>query len=232
MTRSLSVTTPSYCVVPASPVRPPGVLVTALRTAGQHVLVVVGEADMHTAGYLRIQLIDPLRSKPPSVLVELGGLKFCDLAGLDALHDAARAAHDAGVALTFRGMSAQLAWLHRTFPRSPVRPPSEPGLARKVDAPQEYLTGRDRSRRGASDGPVHAVPTSDRTRSAVCGARTWPATTSWTGTAPGTCPDCATAVSISGAVGTVHPFSASWPPAGIHPGSQDQPPVRLLSRGA
>ena len=102
-------------------------LVMPLRAAEQHVLVVVGEADLLTAGELRTQLITMIRSEPPSVLVELGALDFCDLQGLDALHDAARAAHEAGVDLTFRGMSAQLSWLHHTFPpRSTVPPPSAP----------------------------------------------------------------------------------------------------------
>ena len=89
-----------------------------LRTAEQRVLVVLGDADLATADQLRDQLTGALTGQPPSVLVELAGLDFCDLSGLDALHDAARQAHVAGVELTFRGMSAQLGWLHRTFPPS------------------------------------------------------------------------------------------------------------------
>ena len=110
---------------PGAPGPPAGLMVMALRAAEQHVLVVVGEADLHTAGQLRTQLIEMLAVQPPSVLVDLAALEFCDLSGLDALHDAARAADDTGIALTFRGMSPQLAWLHRTFPpRRPVPPPS------------------------------------------------------------------------------------------------------------
>lgn len=87
-----------------------------LRTAEQRVLVVLGDADLATADQLRDQLTGALTGQPPSLLVELAGLDFCDLSGLDALHDAARQAHAAGIQLTFRGMSAQLGWLHRTFP--------------------------------------------------------------------------------------------------------------------
>lgn len=97
-------------------------LVMPMRAAGRHVLVVVGEADSSTADQLRAELVAALAARPPSVLVELSGLDFCDLAGLDALHDCARAAADAGVTLAFRGMSPQLAWLHRTFPPAPRVP--------------------------------------------------------------------------------------------------------------
>lgn len=125
-------------VVAASPARQDRsseLVVMPLRAAEQHVLVVVGEADLHTAGQLRMQLIDMLQEQPPSVLVELGALEFCDLAGLDALHDAARAARDAGIVLTFRGMSVQLAWLHHTFlPSSLLPPASAPGVSQPVPA--------------------------------------------------------------------------------------------------
>ena len=116
MTSSLPVP-PAAAQVPGSQRQPvPGLLVMRLRAAEQHVLVVVGQADLTTADQLRDDLTDALTGQPPSLLVDLAGLDFCDLSGLDALHDAARQAHAAGVQLTFRGMSAQLAWLHRTFP--------------------------------------------------------------------------------------------------------------------
>lgn len=79
-------------------------------------LVIVGEADLANADQLHADLASALARKPPSLVVDLAGLDFCDLSGLDALQDAARQAQAAGVQLTFRGMSAQLAWLHRTFP--------------------------------------------------------------------------------------------------------------------
>ena len=91
----------------------------------QQVLLVVGEADARTADQLRGHLLDALAGQPPAVRVELDALDFCDLSGLDALHDVARTAAAAGVPLTFTGMSAQLAWLHRTFPGTgPVSPRS------------------------------------------------------------------------------------------------------------
>ena len=258
MTQSGSATS-TTTLAPASAGRPPGLMVMALRAAEQHVLVVIGEADLHTAGQLRRQLIDALWAEPPSLLVELGALGFCDLAGLDALHDAARAAQDAGVTLTFRGMSPQLTWLHRTFPpRGPGLSPSPPvqarpdpdlssaapqpgpGTARTASRPSvqaaatprtpappdpgrpaftaraqraapaadptdghrdasplhgpggwnEYRAGRGGGRRGAPDGLVHAVPVSDATRSAVCGARVWPAK------APPACPGSTATVRV------------------------------------
>lgn len=93
-----------------------------LRNAEQDVLVVVGDADMATATWLHDQLIQALPCPPRPVLVELGALLFCDLHGLDALHRAATAAHDAGVHLSFRGMSSQLSWLHHTFPPAAAGP--------------------------------------------------------------------------------------------------------------
>lgn len=106
--------------------RPTWLMVMPLRAAEQHVLVVLGEADLSTADQLRGELIGALGVRPPALLVELGALQFCDLSGLDALHDAARAAAYAGVSMTFRGMSPMLEWLDRTFPptkSAPARPP-------------------------------------------------------------------------------------------------------------
>lgn len=90
--------------------------VLPMRTAEQLVLVVLGEADLHTAGQLRRRLLTALAGAPPAVVIELGALEFCDLNGLDALHDAAQIAHHSGIAVTFRGMSPLLALMHRTWP--------------------------------------------------------------------------------------------------------------------
>ncbi len=110
-------------------------------------MVVVGEADLNTAGQLGARLIDALGAEPTSLVVELGALDFCDLSGLDALHDAARTASEAGVSLTFRGMSPQLAWLHATFPPRNARPGPVPLLASVPDAgtsgPPEAPTSPD-----------------------------------------------------------------------------------------
>lgn len=107
---------PGAALAPELQPRLPGLLVMPLRAAEQHVLVVVGEADLATAEQLRGHLSDALAGQPPSLLVDLAGLDFCDLSGLDALHDATRQASAAGVSVTLRGMSPQLEWLHRTFP--------------------------------------------------------------------------------------------------------------------
>ena len=90
--------------------------VFVLHAAEGHVLTVVGEADLHTAPRLRRELIAALVLAPPSVLVELGALEFCDLQGLDALHDVAQVARDLDVAITFRGMSRLLTMMDREFP--------------------------------------------------------------------------------------------------------------------
>lgn len=107
-------------------------LVMPMREHGQHVLVVVGEADVSTADQLHTELLEALAAQPPSVLVELSGLDFCDLAGLDALQGAAQAAADAGVRLAFQGMSPQLAWMYGAFPPATtlVPAPRVPGAGR------------------------------------------------------------------------------------------------------
>ena len=132
--------------VPAPTGLPSALMVMTLRAAEQHVLVVVGEADLHTADQLRAQIIGSLPEPPLSVLVELAGLDFCDLLGLDALHDAARAARAAGVALTFRGMSRQLSWLDHAFPRHSAATSAAPDASRRA-------CGRSDARTGAGRGP-------------------------------------------------------------------------------
>lgn len=87
-----------------------------LRAAEQDVVVVVGEADLATAPLLHDRLVQALAGRRRPVVVELGALTFCDLCGLDALRAAAGTAEAAGTHLTFRGRSAQLRWLQRTFP--------------------------------------------------------------------------------------------------------------------
>jgi anti-anti-sigma regulatory factor len=96
---------------------PAWVTVHPRRSGTRLVLAVVGEADLSTATPLRQQLLAALAFAPSSVLLDLSGLTFCDLSGLDALNDLAAAA-ERHVPVKLRGMSTQLAWLHRTFPRS------------------------------------------------------------------------------------------------------------------
>ena len=92
----------------------PPCAVLVLRAAEQDVLVLLGEADMATSELLVEQVVRALPAPPRPVVVELSALTFCDLSGLDALHELAGAAADAEVPLTFRGASPELQWLHRT----------------------------------------------------------------------------------------------------------------------
>lgn len=105
-----------------------GLTVLSLRAAEQDVVVVVGEADLATAGKLRADLLGAVDTARGPVVVELGSLTFCDVRGLRALQEAERAAQAAGVGLTFRGMSRQLSWLYDTFPLpcgEQARPPDD-----------------------------------------------------------------------------------------------------------
>ena len=155
---------PAAAEVPGSQRQPvPGLLVMRLRAAEQHVLIVVGQADLATAEQLRDDLTDALTGQPPCLLVDLAGLDFCDLSGLDALHDAARQAHAAGVQLTFRGMSAQLAWLHRTFPPRDL-PAAQPRHGRAT------VSGCATDPAPPGPGPAAADPTTDRPAQTVLGA--------------------------------------------------------------
>ena len=149
MTRSAPSPESRYRPVPGATSQPVGVglRVMPLRVAEQHVLIVVGEADLDTADQLRDQLTDALAGRPPALRVELRSLDFCDLSGLDALHDAARTAALAGVYLTFSGVSAQLAWMHRTFPPSDSPSPHPDPMAA---APQVWAGGPTTSVRAGS----------------------------------------------------------------------------------
>ncbi len=89
----------------------------------QTVVALIGEADISTAGQLRDQFADVLASRPGSVLMDVTGLDFCDISGVDALGEAAAAAVNAGLVMTLQGCSPQLSWLLDTIdPRSGVRP--------------------------------------------------------------------------------------------------------------
>lgn len=101
----------------------PGWLSVSPSTVGRCLVVAVaGEADSATAGQLRGQLLEALGSCPEILILDLSGLTFCSLHGLDALHDAIDVAEQAGTDVRMLGMSAQLSWLHRTFPTY-VTPP-------------------------------------------------------------------------------------------------------------
>ena len=66
-------------------------------------------------------------------------------------------------------------------------------------APTDALgAARGGGRRGPHDALVHAVPATDTTRSAVCGARVWPADAAWDPAASGCCPDCVAELAATG----------------------------------
>lgn len=141
----------------------PGLLVMPLRAAEQHVLGVVGEADSGTADQLRDHLAAALSGRPPSLVVDLAGLDFCDLSGLDALHDGLRLAEAASVPLTFRGMPAQLTWLHRTFPPRPA----DPSASRQPGTPRPAAAGPPRSRPAGATQSSRNAPTAVRAAGAA-----------------------------------------------------------------
>lgn len=80
------------------------------------VVLVAGEADLSTYELLRDQLVSVSAGGPTAVIVDVSGLSFCDLSGLDALLEAACISSGAGVPMTFQGMSPRLSWLFATFP--------------------------------------------------------------------------------------------------------------------
>lgn len=103
--------------------------VLPLRNGPQLVLVVRGEADVSTAAHLRNSLLAALAFTPEMIVVDVSGLTFCSLAGLDALNEAAVAAQTAGISLQLRGVSRWLSWMHRSFPAQPAdlsTPPAQP----------------------------------------------------------------------------------------------------------
>jgi len=88
------------------------------------VLQVFGEADLTSAGQLRTDLLAELGAAPAGTFtlsLDLAGLGFCDLAGLDALHALLSVARSQHVRVQLSGMSPQLSWLHRNFPDRTAR---------------------------------------------------------------------------------------------------------------
>lgn len=77
------------------------------------VVVMTGDADVDTSPQLREQLDVAVANAPGELVVDVSDVAFVDLSGLDDLHEAAQAAREAGVALTVRGLSPLLWWVHR-----------------------------------------------------------------------------------------------------------------------
>ena len=125
--------------------------VSPRRNGPQLVLVVLGEADLSTAGQLRDELLAAFAFTPASIVVDVSGLTFCGLAGLDALNDVVAAADAFCIPLELRGMSRQLSWMHRRFPARPTAPagrralPAAP-LVLVADSPPAPIGGRPGTR--------------------------------------------------------------------------------------
>ena len=113
------------------------------------VVVVGGYADVHTAPELRAQLLSTLVHQREALVLDLQDLEFCDLHGLDAFDDAVEAARQAGTSVSYRGVSAQLAWLQAAFPRRPT--------SRRSVGPCSVPPSAVSPRSGA-DGPAECPP--------------------------------------------------------------------------
>ena len=86
------------------------------RLFGDHlVLVVCGEADIDTAETLREELTRALTPTTRSVAVDASRLRFCDLAGLDALDGFCADAATRHMTTAVHGMSPLLTWLREVF---------------------------------------------------------------------------------------------------------------------
>lgn len=94
-----------------------GVQFVSAQEVGCAALVrVFGEGDVATADLLRCGLSELLSSARGRCTVDLSGLSFCDLKGMDALRAAGLTAHLAGVTVSWRGLSPLLSWVCRLFP--------------------------------------------------------------------------------------------------------------------
>lgn len=78
---------------------PSALSVSAVHGDGNVRLVVAGDVDVLTAGYLREYLAEALDLRPASLTVDFGGVTFLDSAGLSALVYAYQRAADEGIAL-------------------------------------------------------------------------------------------------------------------------------------
>ena len=94
----------------------PWVRVLARRDGPRVDLVVQGDADTHTCGQLRAELISALDGDVNEVRVDLSGLSFCDLAGSDALHDFTDEAAVLAITVDLDGMSPLLSFLYSSLP--------------------------------------------------------------------------------------------------------------------
>jgi anti-anti-sigma factor len=74
-------------------------------------LRLVGELDLDGTGQLRAALADCFARRPDRVVLDLGGLSFCDCAGFNVLLEAKATADRIGTELCVEGAHAQVARL-------------------------------------------------------------------------------------------------------------------------
>ncbi|MBB1158265.1 STAS domain-containing protein [Amycolatopsis dendrobii] len=79
--------------LPGAPAR---TMVTA--TAGETVVAVFAELDQRSTDRLRDVLSEEIALGPPALVVDVSGLTFCSVSGLEVLIEAARGAELAGIA--------------------------------------------------------------------------------------------------------------------------------------
>ncbi|HEX6969043.1 MAG TPA: STAS domain-containing protein [Micromonosporaceae bacterium] len=63
----------------------PDLSIAVRRTADEAVLILAGEIDMATAGRLSEAVNQALSDRPPRIVLDLGGVTFCDSQGLGTL---------------------------------------------------------------------------------------------------------------------------------------------------
>lgn len=95
----------------------PWLLVCPLVDRATITFLLMGTLDGYTSRELVPQVRLPLREGSyAAAVLDVQGVEFCDLAGLDALHAAVRVAGTMDVPMTLRGASRTISWLHARFP--------------------------------------------------------------------------------------------------------------------
>ena len=99
------------------PGSPTTLVVCPVSGDGVLTVVVVGDADLASSKVLREALLAAVSAAAGRRLIlDVFGLRFCDLLGMDALRDGLAAARATGLHWTLQGVSSRLQWLFATFP--------------------------------------------------------------------------------------------------------------------
>lgn len=78
------------------------------QPGGTVTLTVRGELDLATAQRLRVSVLDAMARYGPHVVLDVAGLSFCDVVGLQAIRDCAAEAAARGGGMSLIGISDQL----------------------------------------------------------------------------------------------------------------------------